>query len=98
MSLAQTIHPARRAVSEFLLACKEVHVKRSGPGGQHRNKVSTGVVLTHLPSGIMAEAAERRSQAENRGVAIKRLRLQVALGVRVQLPSSWVPSELFQKR
>jgi ribosome-associated protein len=44
-----------------------------GPGGQHRNKVATGVRLFHRPSGLTVAATERRSQAANREVAFTRL-------------------------
>jgi protein subunit release factor B len=44
-----------------------------GPGGQHRNKVATGVRLIHRPSGVVVTATERRSQAANREMAFVRL-------------------------
>jgi protein subunit release factor A len=53
-------------------------VKGSGPGGQHRNKRETGVRLRHIPSGVVAMATERRSQARNRELAFERLAERLA--------------------
>lgn len=73
------MHPAALDPAALLAACRETRTKRSGPGGQHRNKTETALVLTHVPTGIVAEASERRSQAENRGMALWRLRLRLAI-------------------
>jgi ribosome-associated protein len=45
-----------------------------GPGGQHRNKTASAVRLVHLPTGLVVTAVERRSQAQNRVMALVRLR------------------------
>lgn len=50
----------------------------SGPGGQHRNKTESGVRLLHRPTGLEIRATERRSQAQNRSVALERLREALA--------------------
>jgi hypothetical protein len=76
------MHPATLPEPDLLRDCDETRTRRGGPGGQHRNKVETAVVLLHRSTGISAEASERRSQAENRRVAVRRLRLALALGHR----------------
>jgi hypothetical protein len=55
------------------------------------------VTIEHAPSGIIASAGERRSQAENRKIAMHRLRCALAVGVRTELPSDAVPSELWHR-
>ena len=57
-----------------------------GPGGQHRNKTSSGVRLRHRPTGIVVEATERRSQHQNRAAALERLRAKLLARARKPKP------------
>jgi protein subunit release factor B len=57
----------------LLRICQIRFVRGSGPGGQHRNKTESGVQLIHPPTGIVVSATERRSQSQNKGVALERL-------------------------
>ncbi|GAA5222145.1 peptide chain release factor 1 [Membranihabitans marinus] len=47
--------------------------RSSGAGGQHVNKTESGVRFTHLPTGVVAESTDGRSQIKNREIAIQRL-------------------------
>lgn len=91
------IHPSCLSEEELLKQCTLRSDRRSGPGGQHRNKVETAIIILHTPTGTQAEANQRRSQAENRREAIARLRL--ALATRVRTGSQQTkPSVLWQQR
>ncbi|MEO7020381.1 MAG: peptide chain release factor-like protein [Ktedonobacteraceae bacterium] len=57
-----------------------------GPGGQHRNKVETGVRLVHQPSGVMVTATERRSQYANREMAFERMAERLERLQRISTP------------
>jgi peptide chain release factor 1 len=65
------------------LEMEDIHIRKedlkvdtfrsSGAGGQHVNKTESGVRFTHLPTGIVAESTDGRSQIKNREIAIQRL-------------------------
>jgi hypothetical protein len=93
-------HPAALPPAALLADCDETRTRRSGPGGQHRNKVETAVILRHRPTGLTAEASERRSQSENRAVALRRLRLRLAVATRgaTRPDADGTPSSLWTGR
>ncbi len=92
------IHPAALDVETLLKDCTISRGRASGPGGQHRNKVETHITVVHNPSGIDAQAGERRLAKENQSVAIRRLRLKLAMEIRIEVPAGEIRSQLWKSR
>jgi protein subunit release factor B len=91
-------HPSCVPIDRLLEDCEIRRSRASGPGGQHRNKVETAIHIHHRPTGISALATERRSQDENRRVAIQRLRIRLAVEHRTVKSETVEPSDLWVSR
>lgn len=92
------MHPAALDEDKLLADCDVTAGRASGPGGQNRNKVETAIRIKHQPTGVIASATERRHKEQNRKQAVFRLRVKLAIAVRVPVDPGGPPSACWRSR
>jgi peptide chain release factor 2 len=73
-------YPVFDDVDDFELEEKDIRVdtyRASGAGGQHVNKTDSAVRMTHIPTNVVVQCQNQRSQIKNRASAIKMLKSRV---------------------
>jgi peptide chain release factor 1 len=93
------ILPEPDEVGEIELKPAELRIdtfRASGAGGQHVNKTDSAVRITHLPSGIVVECQDERSQHKNRARALSLLKARLLAAEQEKLHSAQAHSRRLQ--
>jgi hypothetical protein len=62
--------------------CTMKHFQAPGPGGQKKNRKYSAIRIIHKPTNLSVTSTETRSQSDNRHIALRKLRIKLAIEIR----------------